>query len=233
MDTRSTSAAPDPTIVSVRGSSVVRRSPELATAHIGIEFDGDERSSVIERARTTQAVVSAGLGEHDAPSDGVVAWSAPQLRVWEARPWSQQGEQLPLVHHAAATLDAVFDDRERLAAWLTSISGVDGVAVHQLDWTLSDDTRLAVETEALAAAVADARRRADTIASALGFLTLRPIAISDPGLLSADGIHTDASDAMSPRVMKAASAPSSNDGVVLEPDDVEIEVVVHARFATE
>lgn len=196
-----------------------------------MEFDGDERGAVLERAVQTRTIVSASLGERRAPADGVVSWSAPQLRVWEARPWSQAGEQLPLVHHAAASISAVFDDRDRLATWLSSIAEIAGVAVEQIEWSLTDSSRIAAETEALGSAVADARRRADAIASALGYLSLRPIAVSDPGLLpSTEGPHPlAASDVVTPR-LSAASVAGDGSGIAAEPDDLVIEVVVHARF---
>lgn len=235
MEPRTGSTPAQRPVISVHGTSTLRRAPELGTALITVEFDGDERAAVIERTLATQAEVTAGLGAHGSPAPGVVSWSAPQLRVWDERPWNQQGEVLPLVHHATSTISAVFDDRERLGAWLDTITGVSGVSVQQLEWSLTETSRLAAETEALGAAVSDARRRAEAIASALGLLSLRTIAVSDPGLLSdGDGAPISASDAAQPRMLKAsASAPTSGQGIVLEPADLDIVIVVHARFVAE
>lgn len=235
MESRASSIDHDRTTISVQGSAVLRRTPELATVRLSVEVDGEDRAAVLERALTTRSEASSDLGEQRSPSPGVVTWSSPQVRVWDARPWNQQGEQLPLVHHAAASINAVFDDPGRLAQWLATVAGVDGVAVQQVEWSLTEASLIAVETEALGAAVADARRRADVIASALGFLTLRPLAVGDPGLLSStdDPRSMMASDSMQPRLLKAAAAPGTGEGFALEPEELLIEVVVHARFTAE
>ncbi|MGK9146645.1 SIMPL domain-containing protein [Plantibacter flavus] len=234
MEPRANGTAQERTTISVQGAATVRHSPELATALITVEFDGPVRSEVLTRTTEVHTAVAATLGERAAPVAGVVRWSAPQLRAWEARPWNQQGEQLALVHHAAATLTAVFDDRERLSAWLSTIIETEGVTVQQLDWSLTEASRIAAETTALTDAVADARRRAETIGAALGFPSVHPVAISDPGLLpSGNAIPAMAADAAAPRLMKSASASTTGEGIVLEPSDLEIEVVVHARFAAE
>ncbi|HXH35504.1 MAG TPA: SIMPL domain-containing protein [Plantibacter sp.] len=137
------------------------------------------------------------------------------------------------MHHATSTVSAVFDEHERLGAWLETITGMEGVSVQQLDWSLTESSRMAAETEALGAAVSDARRRAEAIASALGLLSLRTIAVSDPGLLSDSvGATIAASDVALPRMMKA-SAPASAEGIVLEPAELEIVILVHARFVAE
>lgn len=235
MEPRASSIDHDRTTISVQGSAVLRRTPELATVQLSVEFDGDDRAAVLERALTTRVEVSSGLGEQRTPAPGVVTWSSPQVRVWEDRPWNQQGEQLPLVHHAAAWITAVFDDPGRLAPWLATVAGVNGIAVQQIEWSLTDASLSAAETEALGAAVADARRRADVIASALGFLSLRPLAVGDPGLLTSTEAPRSmtASDSMQPRLLKAAATPAAGEGFALEPEELVIEVVVHARFVAE
>ncbi|HYZ68509.1 MAG TPA: SIMPL domain-containing protein, partial [Mycobacterium sp.] len=55
--------------------------------------------------------IKASVAPMDDPHNGPVTWwSADQLRTWSRRPWSKDGKQLPLVHHAAVSLEVQFRD---------------------------------------------------------------------------------------------------------------------------
>lgn len=208
------------TEITVRGSHAVRRAPERAVVRARVELDGPE--PVHDRAAAVQQAVLEGVSaRHDPERGPVLRWWADTLRTWAERPWTPTGERLALVHHAVVELHVELTDAAALGAWLAEAADHEGFHVDQVDWTLTEPTRQALEAEARTAAVHDARDKAQAYADALGLGPVRVVALADPGLLAS---ATAGAETIAVRLAQDAG------GMQLRPADIEVRVDVDARF---
>jgi uncharacterized protein YggE len=213
--------------ITVRGSSRREVPPERACVHVQVAFDGAEPDEVADRTAVAADGVRSTIEPLLDPSDGpITEWSSGQVRTWSERPWNQQGDQLPLVHHAQQSLDAEFSDFIALGRWLAQIVVLEGVSVGGVSWELTDRRRDAVVAEVRIEAILDARDKAASYAAALGLHDIAPIAIADAGMLSDTpaGGGTPAPMAMAARMKDAGAA------IELSPHDLAISAEVDARF---
>ncbi len=129
---------------------------------------------------------------------------------------------------ATARIQAKFRDFSVLSDCITAWGASEDVNVQYVSWTLTEQTRLRVEAEALTDAVADARQRALAIAEASGFGEITVEQVADPGLLGGDsGPAPMAYDGAMPAMMRGKA---SSGGADLSPEDVRGTTRVHARF---
>ena len=213
--------------ITVRGSSTREVPPERAGVRIQVGFDGAEPDDVADRTVVAVAGVRATIDALLDPSNGpITEWSSGQVRTWSERPWNQQGEQLPLVHHAQQSLDVEFSDFTALGRWLAEIVGFEGVSVGDVSWELTDRRRDAVVAEVRIEAIHDAHAKAASYAAALGLDHLAPIAIADAGML---GDRPPGGGGPVPMAM-AARMKDSGPAIELSPHDLTISAEVDARF---
>jgi uncharacterized protein YggE len=215
-----------PTEITVRGSFAAFQQPERATVHAHISYDGADPESVYDRvARDLETVKASVTPLHDAERGPVTSWSAQQLRTWSSRPWNQDGEQLPLVHHAGVDVAVEFLDFHALSRWVGEhVAGTEGFAVSSVGWALTKKRHDELSREVRSAAVQDAVSRAQQYADALGLGQVEPVALSDAGMLRATAPFVDA---MPSRMSATRSAPD----VELVPRDIEVSAEVDARFS--
>lgn len=219
--------------VTVAGESERRHPAERATVTLSVGFEGHKRDEVLARSARLHGEVVIQLGTlHSAEAfqlAPVVEWSTEQVRVWGQRPWSQTGEQLPIVFHSAASVSATFVDFAALSRWVGEVSLLDGITVNGVVWALSDATQHAVESAAQRDAVAAAVAKADVYAQSLGFTTVTPLAISDVGLLGDD----DDNHPMPRMAMAMDSSRGGANGSVteLKPEEIRVTAAVNARFS--
>ncbi len=215
-------------MITVSGEAELRHAAERATVLLSVGFEGPEREGVLRQSSALHSELSAELeGMHSPKSGPVLEWASEQLRVWGQRPWSQTGEQLPVVYHSAASVSATFTDFAALSRWVGEIALLDGVTVNGVDWALSEASRQRLTGEVQRDAVAAAVRKAEIYAASLGFSGVIPEAISDPGLLGDD-------DRPMPRLaMRAVMAAGDTGGDVttLKPEEIRLSAAVHARFS--
>jgi uncharacterized protein YggE len=215
-----------PTEITVRGSFAAFQQPERATVHAHIAYDGADPESVYDQvARDLETVKASVAPLHDAERGPVTRWSAEQLRTWSSRPWNQDGEQLPLVHHAGVDVAIKFLDFQALSRWVGEhVAGTEGFAVSSVEWALTKRRHDELSREVRSAAVQDAVTRAQQYADALGLGQVEPVALSDVGMLRVEAplIH-----AMPSRMSASRSAPD----VELVPRDIEVSAEVDARFS--
>lgn len=216
------------TIITVQGEYELKHPAERGTVRLSVSFDGPDREEVIAHATERQSSLVGELRElHDPKSGPVTSWASDSLRVWGDRPWSQTGEQLPVVHHAEVDLEATFSDLAALSDWVGTISLLSGVTVQGVTWSLTDARRQTLVQEARRRAVENAVAKATVYATSLGLSTVRPVALSDPGMLG-DG----SAPVQPPQPMFArAVSDTSNASLTLKPEEIVIQVQVHARFA--
>lgn len=217
------------TVITVSGTAEITHPPERATAHLVLGFEGPVRERVLASSGSLHAAITEQLAGLLAAGDGALtAWSSEQLRVWGQRPWSQAGEQLPVVYHSAAAVTATFADITALSDWLGAASAREGITVTGIDWSLRPETQTRLTREVQQGAVAEARAKAENYAQSLGLGTLTPLALSDPGLLGDDaGPVPMTAMAASSRMHGAGGAA----GVEFSPEEIVVAATVHARFS--
>ncbi|MCS5734036.1 SIMPL domain-containing protein [Herbiconiux daphne] len=215
------------TIITVAGSSQLRRNPERARVRIGVGFEGSKRDSVLAATRAAHESLTGSLESILDEQNGPVRnWHSEDIRVWGQRPWSQDGARLPVEFHSAVFVDAEFDDFEALSEWIDVVSIREGIAIDGIDWLLSRETERALQSEARQEAIADAVAKAHEYADALGLGDLTALSISDPGLLDNPAGQPPAGAMM----MMAKGAPGGG-GMELRPSMISVDASVHARFS--
>jgi uncharacterized protein YggE len=210
--------------IRVRGSHLLTLPPEQATVHATVSFDGPQAGPVFAAVTGAVAAVSASIEARHHPKKGpVTRYAIDQVRMGAQRPWNNEGQQLPLVHTAAVSVEATFTDFEDLARWVAWAAGVDGLSIGYVAWDLSEAKRRKVERTARQKAVRDAARRAQDYADALGLGSVQPLGINDPGL----------GGPVQRKVMLASAVAAPGDGpseFTLRPEDVDISADVEATF---
>jgi uncharacterized protein len=215
--------------ITVRGSHHAKAVPERAKVRVRVARDGGDVERVVgEVARLSERVRDSVTALHDAEAGPVVAWSSDRLQTWSSRPWNQDGDQLPLVHHAQVGFDAEFADFTSLGRWLSDTATIDGLAVDGVEWTLTDDHRDELLSEVRAGAVADARAKAEVYAKALGLGRVSVLAVADAGMLGLHPVGGGDHDPVPVARMRAMAAAVPD--VELAPSPITITAEVDARF---
>lgn len=226
---------PDPATtgprITVRGSHTAFRRPERATVHVRVGMEGPTPDAVHAATARSTAALTESLGAlHDPQAGPVTWWSSDQLRTWAERPWNTEGKQLPLVHHAQADLQAKFADFAALSRWITESLAVSGVSVERIEWTLTEARRRELVGQVRAAAVRDARDRAQAYADALDLGPVRVRAIADAGMLGVGLAPTGGAEAQSfARMVVGGGA----DDLAFTPQDVGVSTEVDAVFVVD
>ncbi|MBO1740831.1 SIMPL domain-containing protein [Leifsonia sp. TF02-11] len=216
------------TIITVQGEYELTHPAERGIVRLTVGYEGEQRDEAL--ALTTQRHTSlvAELRElHNPQSGPVTSWASDQLRVWGDRPWNQDGRRLAPVYHAEVGIEATFSEPAALSDWLSVVSMLDGVAIQGVIWTLTEAKRQSITQEARRRAVENAVAKATVYATSLGLSSVRPLALSDPGMLG-DG---PAPGQPVPLAARAMSADFGGATLALKPEDITVAVQVHARFA--
>lgn len=212
-------------IITVRGESEQRVSPERAVAHVSASIDGPDRRDVVDRVSALSAAVREHLSSRQAAGE-LVEWSSQQMSVFSHRPWNNEGVQLDLVHQASVEFAATFDDVAKLSEWLGGVAETDGLHVGHIAWELTSQTRARLEREVAEAAVTVAVDRAAAYASAIGLRTVTPIEIADLGLLTAQPPTMESRMIAKASMAMDVGAP----GIDLSPTEIVVTAGVEARF---
>jgi uncharacterized protein YggE len=213
--------------ITVRGSHTREVPPERALVHIQVGFDGADPDDVVTQTSAAVAEVRSTIEPLVEPAPGsITQWSSDQLRTWSERPWNQQGDQFPLVHHAQQSFEIEFADFAALGGWLANLVAIAGASVGGVSWALTDERRDAVIAEVRTAAIHDARAKAESYAEALGLIGARPIAVADAGMLSDGSPAGGGAVAMA----MAARMKDASPAIELIPRDLTVTADVDARF---
>ncbi|KQX07310.1 MULTISPECIES: SIMPL domain-containing protein [unclassified Leifsonia] len=216
------------TTITVAGEAEIERAAELGTVRLRVTAEGADRQEVIKRAAGIHSAVVAGIvALHEADDAVLTRWASDGVTVSSARPWNQDGRQLPFVHTAAAALTVTFADPGALSEWLGSVSMNDGVFVDGVEWSLTEHTTDEVTADAREKAVKSAVRAAATYAAALSLTGLKPVAIADPGLLDTGAPQPGFAPMAASLRMKG-----SEQAMDLAPRPITIGATVHVRFET-
>lgn len=217
------------TIITVQGEYELHHPAERGDVRIRVSYDGPSRDEVLALTTQRHLSLTSELRELHHPQSGpVTQWSSDQLRVWGDRPWSGDGRRLDVVHQAEIGIDALFSDLAALSDWVGVVSLLDGVTVDGVTWSLTEARRQTLTQEARRRAVENAVAKATVYATSLGLTTVKPLALSDPGMLGDGSVPGQPPQ---PLLARAISSGEGTATLALKPEELIIAVQVHARFA--
>ena len=216
------------TIITVQGEYELTHPAERGIVRLTVGYEGEQRDEALALTTQRHSSLVAELRElHNPQSGPVTSWASDQLRVWGDRPWNQDGRRLAPVYHAEVGIEATFSEPTALSDWLSVVSMLDGVAIQGVTWTLTEAKRQSITPEARRRAVENAVAKATVYATSLGLSGVRPLALSDPGMLG-DG---PAPGQPVPLAARAMSTDFGGATLALKPEDITVAVQVHARVA--
>ncbi|OZD02466.1 hypothetical protein CH275_17765 [Rhodococcus sp. 06-235-1A] len=218
--------SPEALDITVVGHGAATYPPEQCTLSLSVRADGRTAESASEPAQQLVRELTR-LVEPLYNSDGgpIDRWSVDQVRHSRNRPFNHDGEQLPYVYQAEASVEVQFSQLDLVDAFVYAASALEGVSIDHFAWDLTESSRTAHTLAVRELAVRDAVAKAEAYASSLGRTSVHAVAIADPGLLP--GIAEHGVPDASPRMFAAKSAPA---GFALKPENITIAASVHARF---
>jgi len=160
--------------VSAEGKSEAR--PDMATINLGVTTEGQTaQAALAENARRmqalTQALRRAGIAERDIQTSNVSVYPQQQYRE----------NQTPLItgYQANNTVTAKIRNIDNTGRVIDAAVGAGGNTVNGVSFTHADpDAQLDI---ARRDAIAEARRRAELYANALGMRVVRIVAVQEGG----------------------------------------------------
>ena len=219
------------TTITVQGRFSAFYPAERATVEVSVHHEAPKRQPAFDATLAAADVVRDNIVALHTTTDGPITWwSSDSVQVWNEKPWSNDGKQLPPVFHARVSFTAKFSDFAALSRWIEAVSSVDSVSVGSIDWALTDARRTAVTAEVRSRAVKDAVAKASVYAQSIGLGSVTAVAIADPGMLG-DQVRGggDASEVSFMRA-KVGAVGGSEPALSLKPEDIEVASVVDARF---
>ena len=222
-------------MITVQGSATQYHQPERANLNIQVRLDGPDKTAVLDQvavsANQIQELIAPLANPAAGRTAGITWFSADQIRVDAQRPWNNDGAQLPLVYTAAVEFKIRFADFNALNSFYLEAATISGVVIDGVTWELTEPARLAATQLVQGLAVRNAQTKALTYARALQELSVRCVALADPGMLgnSESGVgHPMAFADASVRSVKMGGSPE----LTLKPQDIEITCRVDAKFET-
>ncbi|OZE08590.1 hypothetical protein CH249_17280 [Rhodococcus sp. 05-2255-3B1] len=219
--------SPEALDITVVGHGAATYPPEQCTLALTVRTDGRTAESASEPAQQLVRELTR-LVEPLYNSDGgpIDRWSVDQVRHSRHRPFNHDGEQLPYVYQAEASVEVQFSQLDLVDAFVyAAASALEGVSIDHFDWDLTESSRTAHTLAVRELAVRDAVSKAEAYASSLGRSGVHAVAVADPGLLP--GFAESGGPESSARMFAAKSAPT---GFALKPENITISASVHARF---
>lgn len=212
--------------ITVVGQGLSSFPPERCTVSLAVRTDGRTAESAAEPAHRLVQDLTGLIDPLYNPVGGPIdAWTLDQVRHSRSRPFDHNGEQLPYVYRALATIDVEFGQIDVVDAFVYAVSALDGVDVGHFDWKLTEESFADRTRRVRALAVQDAVDKAEAYAHSVGRTAITALAIADPGLLGvAAAPHQD-------YAVAARAYASADEGFDLRPQNIVIRAEVHARFA--
>lgn len=189
-------AAAGAPIVVVRGDGEVRAVPDLAYVGLGAEHTAPtpkEAQAVVAKAMTAvqQRLAAAGVAKD--------AMRTTAYDVQARVDWVN-GKQVPRGYMARHAIEVRVDDLARVGELLELAIGAGGTSVQGVRFDLKERAKL--ERDALTRAVADARARAEAVATGAGSAISGIVRIEEAGLFG---------PGPEPVMMRMAAAPMAGD----------------------
>jgi len=178
------SAAAAPTLVSVSASGKSEARPDMATVTLGVSTTGRTAEAALaennQRMRAlTQALRGAGIAERDIQTAWVSVY--PQ---WDRRSSSEQSTIVG--YQASNTVRVDVRDIERVSRVIDASVAAGGNTLSGIRFAHQDEE--AQQDAARRDAMAQARRRAELYASALGLRVHRVVSVTEAGAAQPEAI---------------------------------------------
>lgn len=220
------------TRIAVEGQAKRTHPAERGTVNLHVAFSGTLRNDVVERVARTHTILVDQAKAHVA-SGAAEKWDSASVHsyVFDDRVKNSEtgGKQRIRRFRASARLSVTFRDFEALSTWLADIMDVEGVEIDWLNWTLTDETRKALQAEARVEAAGETVVRAQSYADALGLGPVAPVAIYEAGLR---GGNDGGNAPMYAMRAGAMAAPGGGAQVELQPRDIDVEITLSADYET-
>ena len=214
-----TSNGPDRGVtITVRGESHTDAPAELGTVHVAVRASDKDATAAYERVVRRTAELSAELTTLQ-DSGVVLRWSVDPVSRWS----DHEPKSSRRLHEVRQTVRFTMPGPEHVADWLSAVADDESLESHGVQWSLTDETSGRLRREVMAAAVADARVRAQDYADAAGLGPPRLTALSDTGLLGSGG----GAEVFSARLR---SGGAEDLGQTVRPEDIRVSAEVEARF---
>lgn len=219
------------TRIAVEGQAKRTHPAERGTVNLHVTFSGTLRNDVVERVARTHTILVEQAKAHVA-GGAAERWDSASVHsyVYDDRVKNSEtgGKQRIRRFRASARLSVTFNDFEALSSWLADIMDAEGVEIDWLSWTLTDETRKALEAEARVEAAGETVVRAQSYADALGLGPVAPVAIYEAGLRGGGGGGNAPMYAM--RAGAAAAGAGGGAQVELQPRDIDVEITLSADY---
>lgn len=215
--------------ITLTGSDEIGHTPELGTVVLSLRHEGTDRTRVLEDTRHLAGVIQADIDRLRGAGGPVTESHTDSLSIHSWVPTDRDGNPQERIHVASIPIRVEFSDFDELSARSYSWSGLDGVVVDRVEWTLREETRQELEERTLTGALRDACRRGRILAAAAGADDVRVVEVADRGMLRGGGGGDGAPQL---RMARAMAAPGGDGGLRIEPADVlvraEVDVILEA-----
>lgn len=219
------------TRIAVEGQATRTHPAERGTVNLHVAFSGTLRNDVVEQVARTHTILVEQAKAH-VSTGAAERWDSESVHsyVYDDRVKNSQagGKQRVRRFRASARLSVTFSDFEVMSTWLADIMDVDGVEIDRMTWTLTDETRKALQAEARVEAAEETVVRAQSYADALGLGPVAPVAIYEAGLRGGgSGGGNAPMYAMRAGVMADAAGGAH---VELQPRDIDVDITLSADY---
>ncbi len=218
--------------ISVAGHAHGSFPPERATLQMRLGVEGTDKEAALEHTTFLVQGFTTVVDQLKDMAPSPITWfSVAPIGTRSWRPWTDKGTQLPVRHAAESVVKLKFHDFSALSRFIDQWGGRSGVSIDGIEWTLTDAHRAAEEDNVLSQAVVTAHARATTMARAAGEKGVRFLELADIGLLDGNVESRGHEEAYGALAMSASA--QEGEGVTVAPENVELDVTVHARFTTD
>jgi uncharacterized protein len=211
-----TPSAPISNGISVRGHAEIDAKPDVAYATLGVVTQAAiQADAVTQNATKSQAV-------RDALLKGGVADADIQTQYYQIEPqYDYRSSPAVLVGYQVTNeVKVTIHNLEKAGVIVDHATQAGANQVDGVTYDLSDHSL--VEGQALAAAVANARSKADLMAGAAGIMVGRLVNLAEVSSQNPGPVY--------PMMMRAAAEPSSQATTPLAPQDIDITADVTAFY---
>lgn len=184
-------------LVTVSGEATVSARPDEAVVRLGIQEEASEASDAQLGANRVAAAILEAVAGLDVPAEAVRTSQLQLHPIYESmRPRGEQYERPSIVgYRAVNTVSVTLSDLEKIGPVIDRSIAAGANRIDGVDLRLEDDTE--AKRKALAAAVADARGKAEVIAEALGERLGSIVEVNEGGVSAPPIVYREAAMARS------------------------------------
>jgi uncharacterized protein YggE len=243
-----------PLKISVTGTSTISRRAERAFVIVNVSSSGPDQAKVTKNVTSTVTKVQNGLRQLNPkneatgealPEAAITHWSMSSLSTGSYFIWlpnasgkaAGDGSEHKVPNFTANTqFEIKFRDFAKLGSVCTDLANVPFVQVRSVSWRLTDQTKNALVGESRQMAVKDAMKQAQDFASAAGKTRVWPVEIDAEGgggYRPTSTLFGNATRQMRGTNAFGGTAQPEEEGLNFQPEDVDLNCTIHAKFEAE